>query len=331
MSRFAQLGLFAIVALALLFVSFFVITDMGGRRSGYRIGVHFAGASGLPPGARVLLSGVDVGSVERIRLLPNGSVDVIIVIARDVDIPKDATFGIQPSLTGSPAVTIAPPARHLRPGVLPTPYPPQALLARRVLPLGEQPTGMLPLSVETLMRRAIGLQTRSRAMFATLQARRPQLMASLQGGRGELSGTQTQLRTSFSELSATLDATSMKARAHIARTQRALSRVRDRGDLQALASSLESTSSSLKATASSLRSIQSDPRVRANMRASTAQLQQAMDNVRALKESTRVVTGDPQTRAQSAERRREPSGNHAASALAAGQTGKKKRAGERRA
>ena len=66
MTRQAQVGAFAIVALLLLFGVFYVITDFGTRHTGYRIGVHFQSAAGLTPGALVYFSGVDVGSVDSI-------------------------------------------------------------------------------------------------------------------------------------------------------------------------------------------------------------------------------------------------------------------------
>jgi len=77
MSRQAQLGLFAIIALVLLFAMFYIITDYGTRHSGYRIGVRFASAAGLPTGAQVLFSGVTVGSVDSIELLPANSLSLL--------------------------------------------------------------------------------------------------------------------------------------------------------------------------------------------------------------------------------------------------------------
>src|SRR5205807_7389399 len=102
LTRQAQLGAFAIVALLLLFGIFFVITDYGTRHSGYRIGVHFASAAGLPSGAQVFFSGVSIGTVDQVQLLPDNAVDVILAIQPDVNIPKDSKFLIQSPLTGTP-------------------------------------------------------------------------------------------------------------------------------------------------------------------------------------------------------------------------------------
>ena len=67
MSRQAQVGAFALLALLLLFAVFYVITDFGTRHTGYRAGIHFVSAAGLHSGALVYFSGVTVGTVERSR------------------------------------------------------------------------------------------------------------------------------------------------------------------------------------------------------------------------------------------------------------------------
>src|SRR5580704_2394222 len=130
MTRQAQVGAFAIVALLLLFGVFYVITDFGTRHTGYRVGVHFRSAAGLTPGALVYFSGVGVGSVDSIALLPDNTVDVILAVNRDIDIPAASRFLIQAPLTGSPNVLIVPPTDA---------RPPVALLPRQVLPVDQQP------------------------------------------------------------------------------------------------------------------------------------------------------------------------------------------------
>src|SRR5579872_6448108 len=110
MSRQAQLGLFALIALVLLFGIFYVITDFGTRHSGYRMGVHFGSAAGLPTGAQVFFSGVTVGTVDQVRLLPDNSVYVILALQSDINIPKGSRFLIQAPITGTPNMVIVPPA-----------------------------------------------------------------------------------------------------------------------------------------------------------------------------------------------------------------------------
>ena len=128
MTRQAQVGAFAIVALLLLFGVFYVVTDFGTRHTGYRIGVHFQSAAGLTPGALVYFSGVDVGSVDSIELLPDNTVDVILAVNRDIDVPAASRFLIQAPLTGSPS-------RHHRAAAARS--RPFALLPRQVLPIDQ--------------------------------------------------------------------------------------------------------------------------------------------------------------------------------------------------
>src|SRR5438270_11543721 len=106
LTRQAQLGVFAIAALLFLFGIFYVITDYGTRHSGYRFGVHFASAAGLPTGAQVFFSGVTVGTVDQIRLLPDNTVDVILALQNNIGIPKGSRFTIQAPITGTPNMVI---------------------------------------------------------------------------------------------------------------------------------------------------------------------------------------------------------------------------------
>ena len=49
--------------------------------------MHFESAAGLHSGALVYFSGVTVGTVDTITLLPDNTVDVILAVNSDVDIP----------------------------------------------------------------------------------------------------------------------------------------------------------------------------------------------------------------------------------------------------
>ena len=69
------------------------------------------------------------GSVSRpITLLPDNTVDVILAVNRDVDIPLASRFLIQAPLTGDPNLIIVPPRPVLG-------APPLPMLAREVLPI----------------------------------------------------------------------------------------------------------------------------------------------------------------------------------------------------
>src|SRR5215469_12019067 len=125
MTKQAQVGAFALLALLLLFGVFYIITDFGTRHTGYKTGIHFQSAAGLHSGAIVYFSGVTAGTVDSIVLLPDHTVDVILAVNHDIDIPRASRFLIQAPLTGDPNLVIVPPVPKTGPqGVLgPTPKP----------------------------------------------------------------------------------------------------------------------------------------------------------------------------------------------------------------
>src|SRR5215469_11235966 len=172
MTKQAQVGAFAIMALLLLFGIFYVITDFNTRHTGYRVGIHFQSAAGLHSGALVYFSGVTVGTVDSITLLPDNTVDVILAINRDVDIPRASRFLIQAPLTGDPNLLIVPPVPQPRPaGVTgPTPAPPAvALLERQVLPIDQQPQGTNTATIADLLEQGQGEIKRLDSMLADLE------------------------------------------------------------------------------------------------------------------------------------------------------------------
>ena len=170
MTRQAQVGAFAIVALLLLFGVFYVITDFGTRHTGYRIGVHFQSAAGVTSGALVYFSGVNIGSVDSIELLADNTVDVILAINRNIDIPTASRFLIQAPLTGSPAVVIVPPREK----------PPLPLLPRQVLPIADQPKGSNGTSIGDLLQQGQGELKRFDTVMALVEQRTPKLLNTLQ-------------------------------------------------------------------------------------------------------------------------------------------------------
>ena len=68
MSRQAIVGLFTLAGLIGLFVVYFVLADLLTQATGYKMGIHFTGAAGLARGSTVFESGIQIGTVDEIRL-----------------------------------------------------------------------------------------------------------------------------------------------------------------------------------------------------------------------------------------------------------------------
>jgi phospholipid/cholesterol/gamma-HCH transport system substrate-binding protein len=297
MTRQAQVGAFAIVALLLLFGIFYVITDFGTRHTGYRIGVHFDSAAGLTSGGLVYFSGVSIGSVDSIELLPDNTVDVILAIKNDIDVPAASRFLIQAPLTGSPAVIILPPKAK----------PPVPLLPRQVLPIADQPRGSNGVSIEDLLQQGQGELRRFDSVMQLVEARTPKLLntlqttlnnandltlstkATLQRLSGELLALGSNLQGSLSEASANV--------VQLSSTLNASATV-DSKKIGVLLDQFQSTATALNRSMNALQDLATDPRLKANILATTQSIAETTQTLAAMTEDLRTVTGNPQTQAQ---------------------------------
>ena len=301
LTRQAQLGAFAIVALFLLFGIFFVITDYGTRHNGYRIGVHFASASGLPSGAQVFFSGVVVGTVDQVQLLADNTVDVILAIQPDVNIPKDSKFLIQSPLTGTPNFYIVPPAPPvITPGYTATPLPKSAMLPREVLPLGQQPAGITGATVADLLSQGQGEIKRLDSMLVMLENREPKLLNTLQTALSNVDLMSAQLKSTVADVSGTMEVTMHQAGANIVAMTGTLNSTlgRNQYKIDSMLASLDSTALALSQSMDGLRVLATDPKLHTNLIDTTQNIRDLTLNLSGVTSDLRQVTGNPQTQAQ---------------------------------
>jgi ABC-type transporter Mla subunit MlaD len=297
MTKQAQVGAFAIIALLLLFGIFYVITDFGTRHTGYRIGVHFDSAAGVTSGALVYFSGVNVGSVDSIQLLPDNTVDVIAAINRNIDIPAASRFLIQAPLAGSPAIVIVPPRQK----------PPLPLLPRQVLPIAEQPRGSTAASVADLLEQGQGELKRFDTVMALVERRTPKLLDTLQTTLTHANDLTVTTKASlqrisgeFLALGATLQGNLGAATANVAQLSATLntSATTDSKKVGALLDQFQSTAVALNHSMTALEGLATDPRLKANVLATTQSIADTAQTIAAMTKDLRTVTGDPQTQAQ---------------------------------
>ncbi|HUN29584.1 MAG TPA: MlaD family protein [Alphaproteobacteria bacterium] len=293
MSRQAQVGAFALLALLLLFGVFYVITDFGTRHTGYRVGIHFVSAAGLHSGALVYFSGVTVGTVDSITLLPDNTVDVVLAINRDVDIPQASRFLIQAPLTGDPNLIIVPP----RPVAGAPPLP---MLAREVLPIEQQPQGTNTATIADLLEQGQGEVVRLDAMLTELEKREPKLLDTLQATLTNADELTLSMKHSLGSLSSELQVSLARASANIVAltgtlndtTQLNSRRIND------ILVNFDQTSKALNESMTSLESIATDKDLRGNVLATTKNIADTTANIAGITHDLRSVTSDPQTQAQ---------------------------------
>jgi phospholipid/cholesterol/gamma-HCH transport system substrate-binding protein len=295
MTRQAQVGAFAIIALLLLFGVFYVITDFGTRHTGYRVGVRFDSAAGLTSGALVYFSGVNVGSVESIQLLPDNTVDVILVVNKDIDIPSASKFLIQAPLTGSPNVIIVPPR------VAGTP------LQRTVLPLDQQPQGQNSATIADLLQQGQGEVKKLDAMLSLMEQRTPKLLDTLQTTLNNANDLTTSTKASMQQISSQLIALSSTLQSSLTTASTNIDQLTgtlnqsatvDSKKVSALLDQFQDTSTALNKSMNALEQMATNPELKANLTTTVESIAQTTQNLAALTHDLRNVTGDPATQAQ---------------------------------
>jgi phospholipid/cholesterol/gamma-HCH transport system substrate-binding protein len=297
MTKQAQVGAFTLFALLLLFGVFYLVTDFGTRHSGYRVGVRFESASGLTPGAQVYFSGVDAGAVESVQLLPDNTVDVILAMNHEINVPVNSRFLIEAPLTGTPAVVIIPPKQN----------PPIALLPREVLPIDQQPRGANAATIGDLLVEGQGEIKRLDSVMALLEKRTPHLLDTLQAtldNANQLTittrGTVRQLSNELLAFGANLQSSLTTASTNVEQLSATLNTAAasDSKKVGVLLDQFESTSIALNRSMGALQDIATDPRLKTNLLATTQSIADTTATIAALTKDLRTVTGNPQTQAQ---------------------------------
>lgn len=297
MSRPARLGLIALFCIIFMSLGAYVGIKIVRGTGGYQMGVHFRTAAGIAPGAQVYFSGVNIGSVSKVQILPDTTVDIILNIFRATDIPKNAAFSVQSSVTGSPSITIVIPHQRAAANQVPAPVPQSDLLPKRIVPIAEQPVGSAPLTIEEVMAQGGALTNRADRALALARPYGPRLLRHLQNARANGAAAAQEMRVPLPAILASLQSTIARAKANAASAQRAL-RERDQPRLTAVAAAFARSSHDLKSASSQLTSVKNDPSARANIRATAANLRDATSRMAQLTRDLEIVTKNPQTQAQ---------------------------------
>lgn len=295
-TRAARLGFAALAALILAGAGIY-LWEQNRRSGGYQFGVHFPTAAGIGPGAQVFLSGSNIGTVSKIAILPDTSVEVIIDVVRGTPIPRTAKFSVQTTLTGSPSVAISVPALRAKQGVVPTPLPADQVWPKRVLPISEQPYGSAPLTLEIFMHDARALGNRASDVLSMARPYGKRLTNHLQNARANGTATVAVLRSTGPVLLATVQSTIIRAKANVSSAQAAL-RAHNQPKIAALASSFARSAADMQETSAALQRLKRDPQMRANIQAASAEIKTVTANLAKLSRDMATIAGNAQTKAE---------------------------------
>jgi len=298
-NRQAIVGAFTIAALIGLFGIFYVLADIG-TQGRYRVGVHFKSAAGLHKGALVYESGVNIGIVDATILQPaDFTVEVILAINNNVDIPREAKFIVASPITGDVTLEIVPPRNEK--GIT------LAILPREVLPLDQQPQGTNPPSITDLLEQGQGEVSRLDRMLADLERREPGLLDTMQSalhnaneltsnGNRQFTHITTRLSAMMDTLSIAIDASGRNIVDLTGRLDRELGR--NSGRVAHIVGELDRMSVSLNQTVDSVRDLATNRELRQNLLDTTNGLAQTAQTIAGITEDLRRVSGSGQTQAQ---------------------------------
>jgi phospholipid/cholesterol/gamma-HCH transport system substrate-binding protein len=298
MNKQAQVGLFTIVGFLALFAVFYVLSDFGTRSRGYKIGVHFTAASGLRDAAFVYLSGVPIGAVDDIKLLPDYTTEVVMAIQPGYEIPEGSRFLIQAPITGEPTVLIEPP-KNVSENMQTLPH--------EVLPIDQQPKGVNPTSFADLLEQGQGEIRRVDNLLAQLQESEPALLGELKSTLANANALTsnanralTKASTDAERLTASLQTNLTAASNNVVDLTGSLDTFvkRDSGQVDSLLAQLDRTSRSFGETVDSLRDVATNPEVKKNLIDTTREFALTAKAFADLTGDLRKVTGNPQTQNQ---------------------------------
>ncbi|HLW37270.1 MAG TPA: MlaD family protein [Candidatus Eremiobacteraceae bacterium] len=298
MSTQFRVGIFAVVTVIALFVVWYVLSNYSLRKNAYQTAIHFRNVSGLQEGSSVQLSGVVVGEVERIQLLPDQTVDVICTISGDHTIYRGSTILVTTTLTGQSTLSINPPANLANAQPLP----------RGILPIEQQAEGTLPPSITDLAAQG---QAQLKQLDKTLTIVNQELPTIARRFNGVASHTDALILhtdETFRQLSGQLTATIGHVDALIASTQSVLAEsgrnvnqltgtmrslvVDNQVRISKLIGNLADTASNLNKTMQTISQITADPSVKANLIQTTTNIKDSSEKLKQIATDIESITGD---------------------------------------
>ncbi len=287
-----------------IFVVWYVLSNYALRRHAYVIGVHFRNVAGLQVGSSVQLSGVDIGIVQDIKLLPDQSVDVVATINGNHTVYRESAFTVTTTLTGQSTLAITPP-RNIATA---TPLP------HEVLPEDQQPVGTLPPSITDLAtegqkrlqeldktlvvvnqelpmiaRRFNGVVTHTDDLVLHADASLALVQGQLSATVGQVNGLLASTQGVLTESGRNVNQLTGSMRGLVVNNQERISR---------LIENLASTADSLNKTMASVSSLAGDPTVRTNLVQTTTNIKDSSEKLKEIANDIHSLTGDPQVQSQ---------------------------------
>jgi len=297
MNSQVRVGIFTLIAVIGAFATYYFISNYALRHGGYGIGVRFHDVGGLQEGSSVLLSGVQVGEVTSVQLLPDETVDVICTINPGNEIYRDSVFMVAITFTGQTTLTITPPVNKQVAMILP----------QQVLPEDQQPWGSLPPTLTDLISNSQEQLKQLSKTLAVVNKKLPVLMTKFTDVAYDTDHLITHTDQSLSTFASQLSSTIALLNSTVATSGRNLNELtgnvnalvgENRGRLASLIDNLSKTASNLNKTMEGIAQIAQDPVLHESLVGTVRNVEDASAKLKAITTDIQNVTGDPQTQAQ---------------------------------
>ncbi|MFH1454180.1 MAG: MlaD family protein [Armatimonadota bacterium] len=299
-SSAAKVGMITLLALIIVGLIFSQIGSWKDRESGYEIGVVFDQIAGLQPQAKVSLSGVTVGKVKKIEILPNGRVEVTLIITyKGLQIEKDAIFTILGSLFGDKWVEIYPrpkeeglsgpqiPAAPLNPGDIVLGQPPVSV--ERMLVEGQQTLRQLREAVAQI-NKLVGdpkMQAEFKGTVSNFYSASKNIDSSISSISNDVKGMVADLRGSVDRITSDL----MGFSGSVNRMAN-----HNEDDLKVIVTNIKEMSVNLNSAVAKINEIVTKEEFSEDIAATLSNIKDASENIAGIASDIRIITSDPQIR-----------------------------------
>lgn len=297
MSTQARVGVFTLLTVIGVFAAYYFITNFALHHAGYQIGIRFHDVGGLQEGSTVLISGVQVGEVTTVTLLPDQTVEVVCTIDPGTPVYRDSVFVVAVTITGSTTLTIEPPVHRTLAMVLP----------QQPLPVDQQPWGTLPPTLTDLLSAGQEQLKNFSKTMAVVNRELPRLAEKFNTVAGhtdalithadsELSGLTGEMQTTVAELDGVIDVNGRNLSELTGNLNMLV--VHNHQRLDALIGDLAKTADNLNKTMAGIASIAQDPVLHDSLVGTARNVQDATAKLKAIATDLENVTGDPKTQAE---------------------------------
>jgi phospholipid/cholesterol/gamma-HCH transport system substrate-binding protein len=243
-----KIGLTVVVAVLIGFVGFRVMKDVPIFRQGTILFANYEKVDGLSVGTPILVSGIKIGSVQRLTLLPSDSVQVTLNINQIDGLPTGSVAYIRSvDILGSRAIEI------------------ERGSGSTFIPYGAQIAGVFDEGIMgELTSKSEGISTNISESTVKINELLGEFQSLLRdGGKDNISGTLSNLNDATAEIDALIKETNADVKASLQSMKNMLANLEnltseERGELQSMIKSLDATTSELEVISRNLNATSQD-------------------------------------------------------------------------